>query len=171
MNNGNYPPKLEHKFTFGVWTVGSRGRDPFGDAVRPALPPAELVRLLAEVGAYGVNFHDNDLVPIDATSTERDRFVREFKNACGENGIKVPMTTVNLFYEAVFRDGAFTANDAQVRRSAPYRKRSGSRTLRPGPSFRVGDAETGFLAREIPGGRRLRRHAAFRCPRLPDGRL
>jgi xylose isomerase len=115
MSEDKYTPKPEHKFTFGLWTVGNRGRDPFGDAVRPTLPPVEAVRLLAEVGAYGVNFHDNDLVPIDATPQRRDQIVRDFKAACGENGIVVPMATVNLFYDPVFRDGAFSSNDASVR--------------------------------------------------------
>src|SRR5918999_5458330 len=115
MATEKYQPRPEHKFTFGLWTVGNRGRDPFGDAVRPPLPPAEAARLLGEVGAYGTCLHDNDLVPIDATPQERDRIVREFKGACEENGLKVPMATVNLFYDAVFRDGAFTANDAGVR--------------------------------------------------------
>ncbi len=110
-----YSPKPEHKFTFGLWTVGNRGRDSFGDAVRETLSPVDAVKLLAEVGAYGVNFHDNDLVPIDATVAERDRIVVEFRQACEANNIKVPMATVNLFYEPVFRDGAFTANDANVR--------------------------------------------------------
>src|ERR1041385_3635885 len=110
-----YAPRPEHKFSFGLWTVGNRGRDPFGDAVRPTLPPVEAVRMLAEVGAYGVNFHDNDLVPIDATPQERDRIVREFRSVCEETGIVIPMATVNLFYDAVFRDGAFTANDRSVR--------------------------------------------------------
>lgn len=111
----NYQPKPEDKFTFGLWTVGNRGRDPFGDAVRDGLSPVQLVELLAEVGAYGVNFHDNDLVPIDATPSEKAQIVSDFKKACADNNIKVPMATVNLFYEAVFRDGAFTANDAKVR--------------------------------------------------------
>ncbi len=115
MAEDKYTPKPEHKFTFGLWTVGNRGRDPFGDAVRPTLPPVEAVRMLAEVGAYGVNFHDNDLVPINATPAERDQIVRDFKAACKENGIVVPMATVNLFYDPVFRDGAFTSNDASVR--------------------------------------------------------
>lgn len=110
-----YTPRPEHKFSFGLWTVGNRGRDPFGDAVRPAMPPNDLVGLLAEVGAWGVNLHDNDLVPIDATASERDRIVREFQKACKDNGIVVPMATVNLFYDPVFRDGAFTANDPDVR--------------------------------------------------------
>ncbi|CAN5409209.1 xylose isomerase [soil metagenome] len=115
MSDNLYTPQPEHKFTFGLWTVGNRGRDPFGDAVRDTLTPIQAVEMLAEVGAYGVNFHDNDLVPIDATTAERDQIVRDFKQACSDNGIKVPMATVNLFYEAVFRDGAFTANDAKVR--------------------------------------------------------
>src|SRR5215831_9989391 len=108
-------PKAEHKFSFGLWTLANRGRDPFGDAVRPSLPPVEMVRMLAEVGAWGVNLHDNDLVPIDAKSAERDRIVREFRTACAEHGIVVPMATVSLFYHPVFRDGAFTANDPEVR--------------------------------------------------------
>ncbi len=115
MANDKYQPRPEHKFTFGLWTVGNRGRDPFGDAVRPPLPPVDATGMLAEVGAWGVNLHDNDLIPIDASTSERDRIVREFKNACESNGLKVPMATVNLFYDAVFRDGAFTANDPQVR--------------------------------------------------------
>ncbi|MEP6850160.1 MAG: xylose isomerase [Acidobacteriota bacterium] len=115
MSSELYSPKPEHKFTFGLWTVGNRGRDPFGDAVRDTLTPVKAVEMLAEVGAYGVNFHDNDLVPIDASPAERDQTVREFKQACRDNDIKVPMATVNLFYEAIFRDGAFTANDAKVR--------------------------------------------------------
>jgi len=111
----NYQPRPEHKFTFGLWTVSNRGRDPFGDAVRPPLSPVDAVRMLGEVGAWGVNFHDNDLVPIDATAAERDRIVNEFRKVCEEQGIVVPMATVNLFYEPVFRDGAFTANDKSVR--------------------------------------------------------
>ncbi len=112
---GQYAPKPEHKFSFGLWTVGNRGRDPFGDFVRPALKPTELVAMLAEVGAWGVNLHDNDLVPIDATPAERDRIVREFAASCKKDGIVVPMATVSLFFDPVFRDGAFTANDPEVR--------------------------------------------------------
>jgi len=111
----NYSPKPEHKFTFGLWTVGSIGRDPFGSPVREAKSPVELVHLLAEVGAWGVNFHDNDLVPIDATPAERDRIVRDFKAALSETGLVVPMATTNLFADPVFKDGAFTANDPKVR--------------------------------------------------------
>jgi xylose isomerase len=110
-----FQPKPEHKFSFGLWTVGNVGRDPFGEPVRPMLAPGELVRLLGEVGAWGVNLHDNDLVPIDATPAERDRIVRDFRAACSAHGLCVPMATVNLFTSAVFRDGAFTANDPEVR--------------------------------------------------------
>lgn len=110
-----YQPKPEHKFSFGLWTVGSVGRDPFGEPVRERLSPVDLVYLLAEVGAYGVNFHDNDLVPIDATPAERDRIVAEFKKALRETGLVVPMATTNLFSDPVFKDGAFTSNDPKVR--------------------------------------------------------
>src|SRR5713101_412745 len=110
-----YTPRREDKFSFGLWTVGNRGRDPFGDAVREPLPPPDAVAMLAELGAWCVNLHDNDLVPIDASPAERDRIVKEFMGACQRHGIVVPMATVNLFYDPVFRDGAFTANDPQVR--------------------------------------------------------
>jgi xylose isomerase len=110
-----YQPKPEHKFTFGLWTVGSIGRDPFGEPVRQPKTPVELVHLLAEVGAYGLNFHDNDLIPIDATPVERDRIVKDFKKALKETGLVVPMATTNLFGDPAFKDGAFTSNDPRVR--------------------------------------------------------
>ncbi len=108
-------PVPEDHFTFGLWTVGNVGRDPFGDAVRPAISPVHTVHTLAKLGAYGVNLHDNDLVPRDASAAERDRIVREFKAALDATGMKVPMATTNLFTDPVFRDGAFTSNDARVR--------------------------------------------------------
>ncbi|HZP17292.1 MAG TPA: xylose isomerase [Terriglobales bacterium] len=108
-------PKPEHRFSFGLWTLGNRGRDPFGDAVRPPIRPTDIVAMLAEVGAWGVNLHDNDLVPMDATPAERDRIVREFKKACSHHCIAVPMATVSLFFHPIFRDGAFTSNDPEVR--------------------------------------------------------
>jgi xylose isomerase len=111
----SYEPKPEDRFTFGLWTVGNIGRDPFGEPVRPPLSPVEVVHLLAEVGAWGVNFHDNDLVPIDATTPERDTIVRDFKAALEETGLVVPMATTNLFTDPAFKDGAFTSNDARVR--------------------------------------------------------
>ncbi len=113
--SGAYTPTPEDKFTFGLWTVGNVGRDPFGEPVRGALTPVRIVHLLAEVGAWGVNFHDNDLVPIDATPAERDRIVRDFQAALRETGLVVPMATTNLFFDPAFKDGAFTSNDPQVR--------------------------------------------------------
>ena len=113
-----YTPRPEHHFTFGLWTVGNTGRDPFGEAVRAPVPPTCIVEKLAQLGAYGVNLHDEDLVPRDATPAERDRIVREFKDALAKSGLKVPMATTNLFGDPAFRDGAFTSNDARVRRYA-----------------------------------------------------
>ncbi|HUH97243.1 MAG TPA: xylose isomerase [Anaerolineales bacterium] len=110
-----YDPKPEHKFTFGLWTVGNIGRDPFGGPVREPRTPAELVHLLGEVGAYGVNFHDNDLIPIDATRSEAEAIKKAFRKALADTGLKVPMATTNLFADPVFKDGAFTSNDPKVR--------------------------------------------------------
>src|SRR4029453_18367283 len=110
-----YTPRPEPKFSFGLWTVCNRGRDPFGDVVRPVLDPVDAAALLGDVGAGGVHLHDNDLVPIDAKPAERDRIVKNFQRACKEHGLVVPMATVSLFFDPVFRDGAFTANDPRVR--------------------------------------------------------
>jgi xylose isomerase len=111
----SFTPHPDHHFTFGLWTVGNIGRDPFGDPVRAPIPPTRTVEKLAELGAYGVNLHDNDLVPANATAAERDRIVREFKAALAATGLRVPMATTNLFADPVFRDGAFTSNDPRVR--------------------------------------------------------
>ena len=110
-----YVPKPEDRFTFGLWTVNNVGGDPFGEAVRNPLSPVAVVHLLAREGAYGVNFHDNYLVPIDATAAERDKIVAAFKKALDETGLAAPMATTNLFADPVFRDGAFTSHDARVR--------------------------------------------------------
>src|SRR5262245_27751717 len=110
-----FAPRPEHRFTFGLWTVGNRGRDPFGDAVRATIPPVRIVEKLSELGAYGVNLHDNDLVPSDASAADRDRILREFKSALRQTGMQVPMATTNLFYDPIFKEGAFTSNDARVR--------------------------------------------------------
>jgi xylose isomerase len=110
-----YEPKPEHKFTFGLWTVGNIGRDPFGGPVREQKTSAELVYLLGEAGAYGVNFHDNDLIPIDATPTEAEAIKKDFRKALADTGLVVSMATTNLFSDPVFKDGAFTANDPKVR--------------------------------------------------------
>lgn len=113
-----FTPKPEHKFTFGLWTVGNPGRDPFGEPTRAAVDPNDSVRRLAELGAYGVNFHDNDLVPFDATPSERDQIVSTFQKTLAETGMKVPMATTNLFTNPVFKDGAFTSSDPKVREYA-----------------------------------------------------
>jgi xylose isomerase len=110
-----YAPRKDDKFSFGLWTVGNRGRDPFGEFVRPPLDPVYIVKKLSDLGAWGVNLHDNDLVPFDATPVERDRIVREFKQALSDYGMVVPMATTNLFYHPIFKDGAFTSNDPAVR--------------------------------------------------------
>jgi xylose isomerase len=111
----SFTPKPEDKFTFGLWTVGSIGRDPFGGPVREPKTPAELVYLLGEVGAYGVNFHDNDLIPIDATPAEEEAIKKDFRKALKDTGLVVPMATTNLFGDPIFKDGAFTSNDSKVR--------------------------------------------------------
>jgi len=108
-------PKPEHKFTFGLWTVGNIGRDPFGGPTREPKTPAELVYLLGEVGAYGVNFHDNDLIPIDATPAEAESIKKDFRKALADTGLVVPMATTNLFSDPIFKDGGFTSNDPKVR--------------------------------------------------------
>ena len=111
----DYNPKPEHKFTFGLWTVGSAGRDPFGGPVRDPKTPAELVYLLGEVGAYGVNYHDNDFIPIDATPAQTAAIKRDFRKALDDTGLVVPMATTNLAFDPIFKDGAFTSNDPKVR--------------------------------------------------------
>ena len=111
----HYAPKKEDQFSFGLWTVGNRGRDPFGDFVRPALDPIHSVKRLSQLGAWGINLHDNDLIPIDATPAERNRIVHEFKRALKDYGMVVPMATTNLFFHPVFKDGAFTSVDPTIR--------------------------------------------------------
>jgi xylose isomerase len=111
-------PRPQDKFTFGLWTVGHRGNDPFGVETRPGLKPADSVRKLAELGAYGVCFHDNDLIPLGTDESEAERIKGEFNAALDETGMKVSMATTNLFTHPVFKDGAFTSNDRDVRRYA-----------------------------------------------------
>lgn len=101
----SYEPRPEDRFSFGLWTLGNSGADAFGGPVRKALSPVQIVHLLAEVGARGVNFHDNDLVPIHATADERRRIVAGSKKALRETGIVVPMATTNLFADPAFREG------------------------------------------------------------------
>ncbi len=105
----------KYKFTFGLWTVGNPGRDPFGGPTREAITPPQIADILGEAGAYGVNFHDNDLIPIDASPAQAEMIKKDFKKALKENGLVVPMATTNLFGDAVFKDGAFTSNNASIR--------------------------------------------------------
>src|SRR5215203_4210809 len=111
-------PKPEHRFTFGLWTVGNPGRDPFGGPTRPPLDPVDSVRRLAELGAWGVSLHDEDLIPYGSSAAERDRIVTRFAAALEETGLGVGMATTNLFGHPAFKDGAFTSNDRGVRRAA-----------------------------------------------------
>ncbi len=111
-------PTREDRFSFGLWTVGWPARDPFGEPTRPALDPVESVHRLSELGAYGVTFHDDDLIPFGTPAAERDRLIARFRAALDETGMQVPMMTTNLFSHPVFKDGAFTANDRSVRRFA-----------------------------------------------------
>ena len=111
-------PKPSDKFTFGLWTVGWQARDPFGDATRDALDPVRTVNELASRGAYGVTFHDDDLIPFGSNDSDRQAHINRFKKALADTGMKVPMATTNLFTHPVFKDGAFTSNDRDIRRYA-----------------------------------------------------
>ncbi len=172
----SYAPKPEHKFTFGLWTVGNVGRDPFGEPVRAKLSPVQIVRLLAEVGAYGVNFHDNDLVPIDATPAERKKIIAGFKRALKDTGLVVPMATTNLFTDPAFKDGAFTANDPKVR---AYALQKTMRAIDLGVEFgakvyvfwggREG-VETDAAKNPLTAGRRFREALNFLCEYVRDNR-
>ena len=116
-----FTPTREDHFTFGLWTVGWLGRDPFGDATRKPLDPVRSVHKLAELGAYGVTFHDDDLIPFGSDAAERERHITRFQKALAETGLVVPMMTTNLFTHPVFKDGGFTANDRDIRRFALHK--------------------------------------------------
>ncbi|MGH8869766.1 MAG: xylose isomerase [Actinomycetes bacterium] len=111
-------PTRDDRFTFGLWTVGFPGRDPFGEPTRPPLDPVEAVNRLSDLGAYGITFHDDDLIPFGAADAERDRVLKRFRQALDSTGLAVPMVTTNLFTHPVFKDGGFTSNDRTVRRFA-----------------------------------------------------
>ena len=113
-----YTPTPADKFTFGLWTVGWQARDPFGDPTREALDPVRTVNELAARGAYGVTFHDDDLFPFGSDDSTRQGHIDRFKKALAETGMKVPMATTNLFSHPVFKDGALTSNDRDIRRFA-----------------------------------------------------
>lgn len=114
----DYTPTPEDRFSFGLWTVGFRGGDPFGEPTRDRLDPVEAVHRLAELGAWGITFHDDDLIPFGSDAKERSRVLSRFQKALDETGLVVPMVTTNLFTHPVFKDGALTANDRDVRRFA-----------------------------------------------------
>ena len=125
MNTDRFDPGPDDRFTFGLWTVGNPGADPFGVAVREKISPVKIVEGLARAGAYGVNLHDNDLVPFGTPAAKRDRIVAGFKQAVSDNGLRVPMATTNLFTHPIFRDGAFTASDPRVRAFAVQKTMAG----------------------------------------------
>lgn len=110
-----FDPTPEDLFTFGLWTVGNPGRDPFGGPTRPVIDPCDIVKGLSKVGAYGVNLHDDDLVPFGSSAVERDRIVSDFKKALDDHGLVVPMATTNLFGQPIFKDGAYSSSDPRVR--------------------------------------------------------
>ncbi|MCK2238332.1 MULTISPECIES: xylose isomerase [unclassified Crossiella] len=118
MRTDPYRPRPEHRFSFGLWTVGWRGNDPFGEPTRPAMDPGHALGTLAELGAWGVSLHDDDLIPFGADDLSRGRILDRFRKALADTGLAVPMLTTNLFTHPVFKDGAFTANDRDVRRFA-----------------------------------------------------
>ena len=111
-------PTPDDKFTFGLWTVGWQARDPFGDATRPPLDPVESVSRLAELGAYGITFHDDDVFPFGSNEQDREAAIKRLRSALDQTGLAVPMVTTNLFTHPMFKEGAFTANDREVRRFA-----------------------------------------------------
>src|ERR1700728_3748355 len=113
-----YVPTPADKFSFGIWTVGWQGVDVFGSAVRPPMPAERAVYKLAELGAYGVNFHDNDVFAFEASAAERDERIGAFRKALAETGLVATTATTNLFGHPMFKDGAFTANEREIRRFA-----------------------------------------------------
>ena len=114
----DFTPRPEDRFSFGLWTVANPGRDPFGEATRPAIDPVTFVEKVGELGGYGVSFHDDDLIPFGSSAQDRDAIVARFKAALDRTGVTVTMATTNLFAHPVFKDGAFTSNDRDVRRFA-----------------------------------------------------
>jgi xylose isomerase len=118
MMTTTFEPRPEHKFAFGMWTIAHPGRDPFGEATRPPIDPVDFVYGLADIGAWGVSFHDDDLLTFGASETQRQAELERFKRALADTGIVCSMATTNLFWHPVFKDGAFTSNDREVRRLA-----------------------------------------------------
>ncbi|MBL8728076.1 MAG: xylose isomerase [Planctomycetes bacterium] len=159
--SARFDPVPDDRFTFGLWTVGNPGRDPFGGPVRATMDPDHIVRGLAKVGAYGVNLHDDDLIPFGASARERDRLVAAFQQTLRDTGMVVPMATTNLFSQPIFKDGAFTANDPQVRAFALQK------TMR---AIDLG-AELGAATYVFWGGREGTEADACRDPRTAWNRM
>jgi xylose isomerase len=111
----DFAPTKQDKFAFGIWCLQNRGRDPFGDQTRPAISPIDCITGLAQRGCYGFEFHDNDIIPFDATTAQRDQILKDVKKAIADSGIKATMATTNLFFHPVFKDGAFTSTDPAIR--------------------------------------------------------
>lgn len=151
-----FDPTPDDRFSFGLWTVGHRGHDPFGVPTRPPIEPEEITARLAEIGAWGVCLHDEDLIPYGTPAADRDRIVARFRDAVRTAGLRVSMATVNLFTQPVFRDGAFTAADPAVRRLALAKAMT---------AIDVG-AELGAPVFVLWGGREGVESGAARDPRL-----
>ena len=111
-------PTPADKFSFGLWTVGWAARDQFGQASRPDLDPFDSIRKLSELGAWGFTFHDNDVIPFNASEDERERLIKKIESTIEETGMTCEMVTTDTFAEPIFKDGAFTSNDRDVRRYA-----------------------------------------------------
>ncbi len=111
----DFAPTKQDKFAFGIWCLQNRGRDPFGDQTRPALSAIDCITGLAKRGCFGFEFHDNDIIPFDATAAQRDQIVKDVKKASADSGIKATMATTNLFFHPIFKDGAFTSTDPAIR--------------------------------------------------------
>jgi len=118
MTDARLTPVKEDKFAFGLWTIGHSGRDPFGEPTRPSIYPADFVRKLGELNVWGVSFHDDDLLPYGSSVAEQDKIKKDFRQALDDSGVVVSMATTNLFTHPVFKDGAFTSNDPQIRKYA-----------------------------------------------------
>ena len=111
-------PTKEDKFSFGMWTVGWQGVDPFGSATRPPMDTVHALEKLAEIGAYGVNFHDDDVIPFGSSDADRDAIIARFKKGLDDTGLVVTTATTNLFSQPIFKAGAMSNNNRDIRRYA-----------------------------------------------------
>ena len=111
-------PTPADKFSFGLWTVGYNGTDPFGGPTRASMDILHVLDKLKEVGAYGLTFHDDDLFAFGSDDATRQKQIDRLKTGLKDTGLIIPMVTTNLFSPPVFKDGGFTSNDRGVRRFA-----------------------------------------------------